>query len=82
MNPLLPCEACGISFKEIYGDIGERFIEAHHVFPLAELTEQTETRIEDMILLCSNCHKMIHKYRPWLTKIEDVRTLLFSESRI
>ncbi|HRI22652.1 MAG TPA: HNH endonuclease [Panacibacter sp.] len=74
-NPLLPCEICFSSFKEKYGDIGEGFIEAHHVFPISELKEGTETKLEDLILVCPNCHKMIHRKRPWLT-IEQMKNFL------
>lgn len=76
-DPLLPCEICGISFKEKYGDIGEGFIEAHHVFPISQLTEETKTKLEDLILVCSNCHKIIHRKRPWLT-IEKIQSLLLN----
>lgn len=74
-NPNLPCEICGFSFKAKYGEIGDKFIEAHHIFPVSELTEETESRINDLILVCSNCHKMIHKRRPWLT-IDEIKKLL------
>lgn len=74
-NHLLPCEICNVSFKETYGDIGEGFIEAHHIFPISQLTEETEVKLNDLILICSNCHKMIHNKRPWLT-IEQIKSLL------
>ena len=74
-NPLMPCEICGTSFKEKYGEIGDGFIEAHHIYPISELTEETETHINDLILVCSNCHKIIHQKRLWLT-IENMQTLL------
>ena len=69
----MPCEICGTSFKEKYGEIGDGFIEAHHIYPISELTE--ETHINDLILVCSNCHKIIHRKRLWLT-IENMQTLL------
>lgn len=74
-DPNLPCEICGFSFKTKYGDIGDKFIEAHHIFPISELNEETESKITDLILVCSNCHKMIHKRRPWLT-IDEMKKLL------
>ena len=74
-NPQLPCEICNTSFKEKYGDLGDGYIEAHHIFPISELTEETKTKIEDLILVCSNCHKMIHRKRPWLTA-EKIKNLL------
>lgn len=74
-NPNLPCEICGFSFKVKYGELGDKFIEAHHIFPISELTEETESKLNDLILVCSNCHKMIHKRRPWLT-MEEIRKLI------
>jgi hypothetical protein len=59
-NPMLNCEACGFSFFERYGKLGQGFIEAHHNRPLSD-TKETKTTRKDINLVCSNCHKMIHK---------------------
>ncbi len=59
-NPMLNCEVCGFSFFEKYGKLGEGFIEAHHLKPLKE-TKETETTRRDIALVCSNCHRMLHK---------------------
>lgn len=59
-NPMLNCEVCGFSFREKYGELGQGFIEAHHKRPLNE-TRETRTTRDDIALVCSNCHKMIHK---------------------
>lgn len=77
LNPLLPCEICDISFKTKYGLVGEGFIEAHHIFPISELTEETQTKVEDLILVCSNCHKMIHRKGSLLT-VEQIKSILVS----
>ncbi|MBX2890305.1 MAG: HNH endonuclease [Saprospiraceae bacterium] len=70
-NGRLFCQICGFDFQQVYGKVGEDYIEAHHTLPLSEIeNEQTQTQIEDIALLCSNCHKMIHRKRPWLTMIE------------
>jgi predicted HNH restriction endonuclease len=71
----LCCQVCGFSFVEKYGEIGEGFIEAHHLYPISELTKETETKIEDLILVCSNCHRMLHRKRPWTT-LETLKTML------
>jgi len=73
-NENLPCEICGFSFREKYGDIGVNFIEAHHIIPVSELSGEIESGADDLILVCSNCHRMIHKRRPWLSidKIKDL----------
>jgi 5-methylcytosine-specific restriction enzyme A len=62
----LACEACGFDFGQIYGDRGQGFIECHHVEPLHQTGERATT-IRDLALLCSNCHRMIHRKPPWPT---------------
>ena len=79
-NGRIFCEACDFDFQETYG---EDYIEAHHILPLGEIKEgQIETKIEDIVLLCCNCHKMVHKKRPWLKSIEEIKSLLFKDSRL
>lgn len=60
-NGKLDCEVCGFEFKEFYGDLGVGFIECHHRKPLFELDEETETTLDDLALVCSNCHRMLHR---------------------
>lgn len=67
VDPMLRCEICGFSFIEKYGDIGEGFIEAHHKIPLSSLKDSTITRENDLILVCSNCHRMLHRENSILT---------------
>lgn len=67
-NGRLFCEICGFDFYETYGEIGEDFIEGHHTIPVSELEEGHKTRVEDIAIVCSNCHRMLHRKRPWLSK--------------
>lgn len=62
----LACEACGFDFEEVYGERGRGYIECHHVVPLHEAGEGT-TKLSDLALICSNCHRMIHRRAPWPT---------------
>jgi len=57
------CEICNFDFEEFYGDIGKQFIEAHHKIPFSTLPEDevVEFDINDFSVLCSNCHRMVHK---------------------
>jgi len=43
--------------------------------PSKRLQPEARTRLEDLALLCSNCHRMVHYRRPWLT-LEELRQLL------
>jgi len=64
------CVICGFSFEDIYGEIGKQFIEAHHTKPIAGLDVETKTSISDLIAVCSNCHRMLHRTQPPLSKMK------------
>lgn len=74
-NGHLFCEVCGFDFKEKYGDLGENFIEAHHIKPISTMANNEKTKIEDIVMVCSNCHSMIHRSKPWLSK-DGLKTII------
>lgn len=74
-NGKLICQICGFDFERVYGDIGKDFIEGHHTIPVSKLKEGDKTKVEDILLVCSNCHKMLHRKRPWL-KPSELKKLL------
>lgn len=72
----LRCEGCGLSFGERYGKHGDGFIEVHHTKPVHTLANEGEkTKLEDLSLVCANCHRMIHRSRNWL-EMDALRQLL------
>ncbi|MDA0525446.1 HNH endonuclease [Methanococcoides alaskense] len=58
------CEVCGMNYEEVYGEIGKNYIIAHHIEPIGSRNVSSPTTIDDIALLCSNCHNMIHKINP------------------
>ncbi|TAJ67530.1 HNH endonuclease [Brevundimonas sp.] len=70
--PTFACEACGTNMGDIYGPLGEGYIEAHHRVPVASLKDGEKTRVADLAALCPNCHRMIH--RNDLMSVEDLAT--------
>lgn len=71
------CQACGFDFEKVYGDIGKNYIECHHLNPLSERDEDLTSTINDVCMLCSNCHRMIHRIRPAMS-IADFRKIIKS----
>lgn len=70
------CKACGFDFEARYGNIGRLYIEAHHIVPIATL-EKTKVKLNpltDFTVLCSNCHRMIHrlKHTPTLEEFKNI----------
>jgi predicted HNH restriction endonuclease len=69
------CEACGFDFSAAYGDEVDHIIDCHHTKPVHTMREGDLTRLEDLVLLCANCHRVVHAFSPWLT-IERLKGLL------
>ncbi len=68
------CELCDFDFTRAYGPHGNGYIEVHHRVPLHASGEVTTT-VADLIMLCANCHRMIHHRSPWKTP-EELRALI------
>ena len=52
----LICEVCHFSFRNTFG---ADFIECHHLMPIGK-TGQRITTLDDLALVCANCHRMLH----------------------
>jgi hypothetical protein len=64
----LACEVCGFDFYEKYGSLGDRYCEVHHLKRLSDVQEGTvKTKLADLAIVCSNCHRMIHCGEPMPT---------------
>jgi 5-methylcytosine-specific restriction protein A len=74
-NKKLFCQSCGFDFQEKYGDRGKDYIECHHTKPVSELKVGEPTKLNELVLLCSNCHRIVHRKKPWLT-IEELRKIV------
>ena len=70
----LNCEVCGFHFGETYGDRGNGYIECHHIVPL-HVAGPRSTLLEDLALLCANCHRIAHVRPPWPT-VAELRAMI------
>ena len=71
------CEVCGFDFGRTYGV--PDFIEVHHRIPLRDLKPQTKTKPSDLVMVCANCHRMLHTSNPWPT-LDELRVRLKSRA--
>lgn len=57
------CMACGLDPIKEYGEDKKGIMEAHHKNPYSEMNEGEirEVKPDDFLILCPNCHKLIHK---------------------
>lgn len=67
------CEICKLKYSDTYGEIGEDYIEIHHLIPLSQLKKEidegkdlsTIKKYQRYLLVCSNCHSMLHRFKYW-----------------
>lgn len=71
------CAVCEFDFGKTYGELGKGFIEVHHIKPLSEMkTEVVVNPKTDLVCLCSNCHRMIHRRRDEILTIEQLKDII------
>jgi predicted HNH restriction endonuclease len=77
------CKVCGFNFKELYGERGLDYIEVHHLTPLHKLgMSQTIDPEKDLTVVCSNCHRMIHRNKSEILAIDQLKRLLKGRIKI
>ncbi|MDR3286010.1 MAG: HNH endonuclease [Prevotellaceae bacterium] len=68
-NGKISCNCCNFNFQDFYGEqIGKGFIEIHHTKPIFkyeddDLENTLSQAVTNLIPVCSNCHRMIHRNR-------------------
>jgi 5-methylcytosine-specific restriction enzyme A len=59
------CAVCDYDPRSDYGDHHGDILEVHHIVPLSSLTQpNTYNPRDDLIPLCPNCHRAIHRQTP------------------
>ncbi|WP_223701703.1 HNH endonuclease [Sutcliffiella deserti] len=73
----ITCIACGFNFEKVYGERGKNYIEVHHVTPLSTIGEEVIVDPnEDLVPVCSNCHRMIHREKDYVLTIQELKALI------
>jgi hypothetical protein len=77
------CEACGMDFESVYGNIGKDMIEVHHKTPLSVNGEEQVVypSSEYLACLCANCHRIIHKKTGAIMTVEELKTMIDRQRR-
>lgn len=80
-NMSLNCEVCDFDFANVYGDLGSQFAECHHTKPVANMKPGDKTKLEDLSIVCANCHRMLHRGRDLLS-ISSLKSLIIEEMEL
>lgn len=62
------CALCGVEETSRYpSSFGQRIFEVHHLSPLSAASTPVRTTLDDLAVLCANCHRAVHA----TTAVED-----------
>jgi len=80
-NGIIVCAACGFDFYKTYGELGRGYIEIHHQKPVYQYEEADFSRlvteaITDLIPLCANCHRIVHRKKGNPLSIQELVGIL------
>jgi predicted HNH restriction endonuclease len=75
------CMVCGFDFFNRYGERGAGYIEVHHIHPISRLSKRTKIDPKsDMAVVCSNCHRMIHRSSSNVLSLAQLKLLVNSQA--
>jgi len=64
------CEACNATDNQYSNIKANSIFEVHHIIPLSRADGEIETKLQDLAVLCANCHRAIHSINPMPSVIE------------
>lgn len=80
----IKCKSCFFDFEDFYGKQGKGFIEIHHQKPIfmfvgEEFKRKVDEALDNLIPICSNCHRMIHRNRNNPLTLAQVKSCLSAD---
>ena len=70
------CQVCKFNFSERYGTLGEGYIEVHHLKPLSLDRLPRIVTVDDVAVVCANCHRMLHRKGRTAMSIQELKTIV------
>lgn len=69
------CRICGFDYDKVYGtELADDYIEVHHIRQLSE-GQQSVDPSKDLITVCANCHRMLHRRKTGNISISELQEL-------
>ncbi len=83
INGRIACAACDFEYGLAYPNIGEGYIQIHHLKPVSFMRGETinlSDALNNVCPLCANCHQMVHTSTPPLaiTKLKSILRVSYS----
>ena len=71
---------CDFNFEKVYEEMGKGFIHVHHIIPLSKSSPTRINPRTDLVVLCPNCHCMVHRDKENTLSLLDLKTILEKNS--
>jgi hypothetical protein len=72
----LKCYCCGFDFEQFYGGIAKGAGIVHHLQPFTDSEEgQRKSTVEDVRVVCPNCHYVLHLENPPMS-VDELKQLI------
>ena len=75
----LTCQVCNFDFAKFYGELGSGYIEMHHLVPLGVTKEERMSTVDDVAIVCPNCHRVLHRNGKEPFSIEQLKAAIQKE---
>lgn len=68
------CDVCHLNLSQVYKPVIGSFMQFHLMVPITELDSRKKYKPDEFITVCPNCHMILHKHRPWITRetLDDI----------
>lgn len=73
------CAGCGKDYSTVLGGRGRRVLQVHHRKQLAAADTPVVTAVDDLAVVCSNCHALIHSDPGSPIDVDDLRAMLAAD---
>lgn len=70
------CLCCERSLEQEYGPVASDLLEVHHTVPASQMGQRYKVNpVTDLIPVCPNCHRVLHRTDPPMP-VEELRSIL------
>lgn len=73
------CSVCDRDFSKVLNGEGTRVLQVHHRRQMASLDKPRVTKIEDLAVVCANCHLLIHLDPKRAIPVDRLRRMLAAD---
>lgn len=77
------CSICGMDFNKVYGkELADSYIEVHHTIPLYLTGEMKINPEKDLLPVCPNCHRMLHRRKKSNISIDRLKEIVLTNKQV